>query len=142
MIFLDKHTQNKCYFYFISDNIIFTYKIYEMKALRTLFTLILIVVSTSMFAQDKTTTSTFKVQGNCGSCKKHIETAVTVDGVVKADWDKTTKLMTVTYNASKISLDDIEKKIAAVGYDTEKFKGDDKAYNNLDDCCKYERKKQ
>ncbi len=33
------------------------------------------------------------------------------------------------------------KKLASVGHDTEKYKADDKAYNALDECCKYERRK-
>ena len=86
-------------------------------------------------------TSTFKVYGNCGMCKNRIETALKIDGVSKADWNVKTKILTVIYNPHVISIDDIHKKIAAVGHDTEKVKADDKTYANLMGCCKYERKK-
>ena len=88
-----------------------------------------------------TKTESIKVWGNCSMCKAHIEKAAKVDGVTKANWNKETKMLSLVYDHSKISGDDIQKKIAAVGYDTEKFKGDDKAYAKLPGCCKYDRKK-
>lgn len=97
-------------------------------------------LSVSLFAQSSKT-ETFKVQGNCGSCKKHIETAAKLPGVSKAVWDKNSKVMTLVYDPAKVSSDEVQKKIAAVGYDTEKYRGDDKAYAQLDECCQYERKK-
>lgn len=86
-------------------------------------------------------TSTFKVYGNCGTCKNRIESALKVNGISKSSWDVKTKVLTVTYDPHLISLDDIHKKIAAVGHDTEKVKADDKTYTNLMGCCQYERKK-
>jgi periplasmic mercuric ion binding protein len=86
------------------------------------------------------TTSTFKVWGNCEMCKETIEGSLKVTGVSKADWNVDTKMMTVSYDSSRISLDQIQKNIAGVGYDTEKYKGDDKAYHELAECCQYERK--
>jgi periplasmic mercuric ion binding protein len=82
-------------------------------------------------------TETIKVSGNCESCQKRIEKAAKVDGVSKASWDKDSKLLTLVYDPSKVKSDDIQKKIAAVGHDTEKFKADDKAYDKLPGCCKY-----
>jgi mercuric ion binding protein len=88
-----------------------------------------------------TKTETIKVWGNCNTCKAHIEKAAKTDGVSKAKWDKDLKMLTLVYDPSKVKSEDIQKKIAAVGYDTEKFKGDDKAYAKLDACCQYDRKK-
>ena len=89
-----------------------------------------------------TQTDTFKVWGNCGMCEKKIEKAASkVDGVTKADWDKEKKVMIVAYDPAKTTLENIQKAIAAVGYDTEKIKATDKAYNKLDGCCQYEREK-
>lgn len=85
-------------------------------------------------------TSTFKVWGNCEMCKETIESSIKVDGITKADWNVDTKIMTVSYDESKISLDQIQKNIASVGYDNEKYKGDDKAYSELAGCCQYDRK--
>lgn len=86
------------------------------------------------------TTSTFKVFGNCEMCKETIEGSLKVDGIVRADWNVDSKIIIVTYDNSKITLDQIQKNIASVGYDNEKYKGDDKAYSELAGCCQYDRK--
>ena len=102
---------------------------------------IAVFFSTTLLAQS-TKTENIKVWGNCSQCKKHIETSLKVDGVERADWDKKTKILTVVYDSSKISNDQIQKNVAAVGYDTEKFKANDKAYTGLEECCQYDRKNQ
>ena len=64
-------------------------------------------------------TETFKVYGNCGMCKTRIEEAAkSVKGVKSAEWDVESKMMTVTWNESKSSLDDVSNGIAYVGHDT------------------------
>ena len=88
-----------------------------------------------------TKTVTIKVNGNCETCQARIEKAAKVSGVSKASWNKDTKLLTLAYDPSKVTSDDIQKKIAAVGHDTEKYKADDKAYTKLPGCCQYDRKK-
>jgi periplasmic mercuric ion binding protein len=110
-----------------------------MKSVK-LLVVVMVAFAGSVFAQSSKT-ETIKVLGNCGTCKKHIEKAALTDGVSKAVWDTKTKILTVSYDPAKISNDAIQKNVAAVGYDTEKYKGDDKAYDKLDDCCQYERKK-
>ena len=84
-----------------------------------------------------TKTESIKVSGNCETCKARIEKAAKVDGVSKADWSTKTKVLTLTYDPSKVKSDDIQKKIAAVGHDTQKYKATDKVYNALPGCCKY-----
>jgi len=90
--------------------------------------------------KDGIATSTFKVWGNCGMCEKTIEGSLKVDGVKSSDWNRDTKIIKVTYDPKVITLDQIQKNIAAVGYDNDKYKADDETYNNLHGCCKYERK--
>lgn len=82
-------------------------------------------------------TETIKVGGSCESCKARIEKAAKVDGVSEAEWNIETKLLSLVYDTSKVSNDQVQKKIAAVGHDTEKYKADDKTYNSLPGCCKY-----
>ena len=82
-------------------------------------------------------TETLKVSGNCDMCKASIEKAAKIDGVSKAEWSKKAKTLTTTFDPSKTSIDAIAKKIAAVGYDNEKAKATDVAYNKLHSCCKY-----
>jgi mercuric ion binding protein len=110
--------------------------------------LLSIVLGTNAFAQmqdhkNMTTqkTETIKVYGNCDMCQARIEKAAKIEGVSKAEWSDETKLLTLVYDPMKVKSDDVQKKISAVGHDTEKFKADDKAYNGLPGCCKYERSK-
>ena len=88
-----------------------------------------------------TKTAGIKVWGNCETCQARIEKAAKVDGVSKANWDSKTQILSLVYDPAKTNSDDIQKKIAAVGHDTEKFKADDKAYAKLPGCCQYDRKK-
>lgn len=99
-----------------------------------------VLFSANIFAQaGKTKTDTFKVWGNCSMCKERIEKAVKSEGATSAAWDSKTKMLSVSYDPSKTNTDALAKKVASVGHDTEKFKADDKTYNGLPGCCKYER---
>jgi len=92
----------------------------------------------SVFGQS--TTEKFKVYGNCGMCEKRIETAAkSVDGVSKAEWDSKTEIIEVKMDESKTDVDKVQLAIAKVGHDTDAHKADDKTYNALHGCCKYER---
>lgn len=84
--------------------------------------------------------SSFKVWGNCEMCKKTIESSLNVQGVNYANWNPETKGITVSYDTSLISLDQIQKNIALAGYDNESYKGNDSTYQNLPGCCQYHRK--
>jgi len=85
--------------------------------------------------------ASFKVLGNCETCKNNIETAARFKGVTFCGWDTSSKVCTVTYDSRETNVGAIEKAIAAVGYDTDAYKGDDKAYAELAPCCQYDRKK-
>lgn len=80
-----------------------------------------------------------KVWGNCETCKKHIESSSLSAGAKTANWNTETKILAVTYDGAKTSSAKIQKAIAASGYDTQDFKGDDNAYDKLAKCCQYER---
>lgn len=111
-----------------------------MKTMKSFMLAFALLFTASAFAQAKT--ESFKVYGNCGMCKKRIEKAVQVEGVTKAEWSAKAKMLTVTYDQATITNDDLQKKIAAVGHDTEKFSADDKVYEKLPGCCLYDRKKE
>jgi len=94
----------------------------------------------TVFAGNKT--EKIKVYGNCGMCESRIEKAVNaIDGVSKAEWDKETKMLEVSFDDAKTSTDAIEKAVAKVGHDTPNYKADDEVYKNLPGCCHYEREK-
>ena len=84
--------------------------------------------------------SKFTVWGNCGMCKQTIEKSLKKEGIQKADWDIDAKIMTITYDTSKVSLQTIQQAIADAGYDNVNVKGNDAAYAKLHECCQYERK--
>jgi len=84
-------------------------------------------------------TETFKVWGNCDLCKDRIETVVKGVGAITANWNTKTKLLTVTFDPAKTSVDSFSKKLAAAGHDTELYKADNKAYGALATCCQYPR---
>ncbi|UCH13752.1 MAG: efflux RND transporter periplasmic adaptor subunit [Bacteroidales bacterium] len=82
----------------------------------------------------------FKVAGNCEMCKDRIEEAATkIDGVNNADWNIETKTIHVSFNISKVKLNDIHKALANAGHDTEEESAPDEIYNKLPECCQYNR---
>ncbi len=96
----------------------------------------------SCSAQIKNTkTQTVKVYGNCGMCKKNIETAANQKKISMAVWDKQNKTALLTFDSTKTTADAILKKIALAGYDNQNYLAPDDAYNKLDMCCQYERNK-
>ena len=100
----------------------------------------MVLFSQDLKASERKDTS-ITVYGNCKSCKKTIEkTVLGIKGVDKAEWDKSSKKLTLTFDLAVVDLKAIEQSIAEKGYDTENLKATDESYNNLHSCCKYDRK--
>lgn len=85
----------------------------------------------------KDSSTSFKVFGVCEQCKQRIEGALKIKGIKNADWNIDTKMLSLTYNPSKIPIDKIHNKIAAAGHDTYLKKANDAVYNALPKCCYY-----
>lgn len=101
---------------------------------------ICVSLSTTTNAQIKNaTTETVKIYGNCGMCKTTIEKTGTIKKTAKVDWDQHTQMATLTYDSKKTNQDEILKRIALAGYDSDKFLAPDEVYNKLHGCCQYER---
>jgi copper chaperone CopZ len=110
--------------------------------MRTIIILISLFVTLNSNAQDKgVKTITLSVKGNCEECKSRIENAADIKGVKLAVWNETTQALTVTYKADKVTIEQIEKAIAAAGHDVDTLKGSEVSYNKLPSCCKYRDKK-
>jgi copper chaperone CopZ len=105
--------------------------------MKNLILIISLLFSLPVFAQDEIVTKKLRVEGNCSSCKKRIEQAAFVKGVKRAEWDKTTDTLTVTFNASKTNEETILQSIAKGGHSSPQFPAPEKAYNKLPQCCKY-----
>lgn len=84
----------------------------------------------------------FRVYGNCGMCKRRIEGAVK-DGKSVSDalWDSETGNVTIKYDPTLVTEEQLMQKISAVGHDTDKFRAKGQVYENLPGCCLYERPK-
>jgi copper chaperone CopZ len=114
-----------------------------MKSIKILMAITLLLSFTACNAQIKNAkTESEKIYGNCGMCETTIEKAGNVKKVAQVDWNKDTKMATLTYDPSKTNQDEILKRIALAGYDSEKFLAPDDVYAKLPECCHYDRVKK
>src|SRR3954469_1200564 len=79
----------------------------------------------------KDTSVSFTVSGVCAQCKRRIESALKVKGVESANWSIDSKVLALSYNPARITLDEIQNKIIGVGHDIEGKKADDAVYKDL-----------
>lgn len=111
-----------------------------MNSLKYLMIAIITLSSVAGIAQPKNQkTETVKIYGNCGMCKTTIEKAGNMKNQSTVDWNKDTKMATISYDSLKTSKDEILKRVALAGYDSETFLAPDDTYASLPGCCHYER---
>lgn len=111
-----------------------------MKSLKKIMMATFVLLSLVLNAQIKNAkTETVKIFGNCGMCETAIEKSGSLKKVAQVDWNQDTKMATLTYDTSKTNQDEILKRIALAGYDSEKFLAPDSAYAKLAGCCQYDR---
>ncbi len=108
-----------------------------MKHLITLIALFCAVLFTSLSQDSEIQESRIRVNGICGMCKTRIEKTVKIDGVKKAQWSKSTRFLTVSYQPSLITVDSLQHRLASVGHDTERYRAADSVYSSLPECCHY-----
>ncbi|MGN6164119.1 MAG: TonB-dependent receptor domain-containing protein [Flavisolibacter sp.] len=110
-----------------------------MKYTKYLCIILMSIFSSVVYAQSNTTDTTvsFKVAGTCAQCKQRIQKSLKIKGVRLANWNVETKMLTVTYAASMISVDQLYQTVAKAGHDTEKNKATDESYKALPECCHY-----
>jgi periplasmic mercuric ion binding protein len=108
--------------------------------MKTILSIVIIIVGLSLsnnaLAQ-KSAEASIKVYGNCGMCKKRIETALDHKGIKQAAWDTKSKELKVVYNPAKVTELEIHQIVASVGHDTDKVKAKDEVYADLPFCCLY-----
>ena len=111
-----------------------------MKSIKLLMAMCVSLSFTACNAQIKNAkTTTVKIYGNCGMCESTIEKAGNIKKVAEVDWNKDTKLASITFDSTKTNQDEILKRIALAGYDSDKFLAPDDVYAKLPECCLYER---
>ena len=96
------------------------------------------LLSAGAFSQDKKAeTIKIKTSAVCGQCKERIEKNMAFEkGVKTVVLDVDTKIVTITYNPSKTTPDDLRKAISKLGYDADNVARDKAAYAKLPSCCK------
>ncbi|MCP9761495.1 DUF3347 domain-containing protein [Lacihabitans soyangensis] len=108
------------------------------KILITIFILLSVVACK---AQIKNALSeTVKIYGNCEMCEATIEKAGNVKKIAEVDWNEETKMATLTFDSKKTNRDEILKRIALAGYDSDSYLAPLDTYSQLPSCCQYERK--
>jgi len=106
--------------------------------MKRLILVLMIVLGTSAFAQNKNAKAIIEVDGVCLMCKERIEKAcLKTKGVKMADWNVETHELKIFYDERKTDLKTIQQNIAAVGHDTKDFKATDEVYEKIDPCCRY-----
>ncbi len=89
--------------------------------------------------EENTKTESVKIYGNCGMCKSTIEKAGNMKNQASVDWNKETKMATISFDSLKTSKEEILKRIALAGYDSDIFLAPNDTYLSLAACCQYER---
>ena len=107
------------------------------KTMMAILLLLSVVVSNAQIKNAKT--ESVKIYGNCGMCKATIEKAGSLKNIASVDWNADTKMAVLTYDPKITNQDEILKRIALAGYDSDKFLAPDAVYSKLAECCQYNR---
>ncbi|WP_303318519.1 heavy-metal-associated domain-containing protein [Flavivirga abyssicola] len=106
--------------------------------MKKIITVLVILITTVSFAQNKNARASMEVDGVCLMCKTRIEKAsLNTKGVKSAVWNVKTHELKLIYDERKTDLKTIQNKIVAVGHDTKELKATDEAYATVHPCCRY-----
>lgn len=90
-----------------------------------------VTAQTTVIKEVKITTS-----AQCDMCKKRIEDGLfTQKGVVSANLDVNTKVVTIKYRSNKTNEDDLRNYISSLGYQADSVPANKEAYDLLPGCC-------
>jgi len=112
-----------------------------MKSISKILVVITVLLSSiNTYAQiNNTKTETVNIYGECDMCKKTIEKAGNSKNVAQVEWNVDTKKAIISYDTQKTSREEILKRIALAGYDSEDFLAPADVYIKLPECCQYTR---
>ncbi len=98
----------------------------------------LLLSAAAMQAQIKNAkTTTASVKGNCKMCQRKIEKSGSIKDVAMVTWDQKSQQATLVYDANATTQDEILKRIATAGYDSDHSIAPENVYKKLPSCCKY-----
>jgi len=111
-----------------------------MKIMKNIFgiaSLVFILGMTSAFVQvEKVNTITFITSAVCDECKERIEEKLNyTKGIIFAELDVATKMLTVKYKTEIITDQKIKEILAGIGYSSDTVVRDREAYLALPKCC-------
>lgn len=105
-----------------------------MKSIKQVLIAIFLFAAVTAFAGVEK--ATIKTSAQCEMCKTKIETALNdVNGVKKVMLDVASKELKVKFDDEVVSLDEIRKAIAYVGYSADNMQPTKEAVAALDKCC-------
>ncbi|WP_104734644.1 heavy-metal-associated domain-containing protein [Hanstruepera ponticola] len=106
--------------------------------MKNLVIVLIMLVGSVIYAQDKNARASLEVDGVCMMCKERIEKAcIKTKGVKSAVWNVETHELKLIYDERKTDLKTINQNIANVGHDTKEIKATEEAYNSVHACCRY-----
>lgn len=107
-----------------------------MKNIVIVLTLLTSLVSCAILQGGEKPTDIIQTNAECGMCKKRIEGDLNYrKGIVFAELDIASKNLTVKYNTSKITLDEIRIIVSEIGYNADEVKANKKSQSELPACC-------
>jgi len=105
---------------------------------KIILSILMLYIGIAVFGQ-KTQKETIVIQTNgvCEQCKTRFEENIPyLKGVTDVSYDLKSSRLTVTFNKSKTTADDIRKKVSNLGYDADQVKANPEARAKLPACCR------
>lgn len=107
-----------------------------MKKLMFILFAVLFVQAATAQEKKKVETIVIQTSAECQQCKDRLEEMLNyTKGVKYSDLDLTNMKLTIKYSPSKISSEDLKKKISELGYDADDVKANLEAQKKLPACC-------
>ena len=95
------------------------------------------VTDSLTYTKDGMAVAKIKTSAVCDMCKETLEKAMAYEkGVKQSDLNVDTKILTITFDPKKTSLETLRIAVTKRGYDADGLAADKNAYDNLNACCK------
>lgn len=110
-----------------------------MKNVINLMMLVMVLVSCAVSSRADAEKVTAKIMttAECGDCKERIQSKLNFEkGIMYAELDVSSKVLTVKYKTTLISIEQIRQIVSELGYDADEVKANTTAQSNLPACCK------
>ena len=117
----------------------FAYEDIDMKPFNIII-VVIFFISAGIKAQSNVIVEVkIKTSAVCEMCKKRIEDGLySQKGIVQADLNIESKIVTIKYRSNKTTEDKIRTYISSLGYNADTITADKNAYDKLPVCCQSE----